>query len=91
MDEVSENVRTLGCPASAADILAENCVNGAVLTSADFDQYWAMDASRGGVGLTTTQARQLKTELEQLITTTETCSHATNERRTQLFKPVLEE
>ena len=91
VDEVSENVRTLGCPAAAADILAENCVNGAVLTSADFDQYWDMDASRGGVGLTTTQARQLKTELEQLITTTETCSHAANEGRTQLFKPVLEE
>jgi hypothetical protein len=72
VEEVSENMRVLGCPAAVVDLMIEGLVNGSLLTSPVFNQFWTMDTTRGGLGLTTTQAKRLKTELEFVKTTTET-------------------
>ena len=71
VEEVSENMRALDCPAAAADLMVEGLVNGYLLTSPDFDQFWTMETIRGGLGLTTTLAKRLITELEFVKTTTE--------------------
>ncbi len=71
VEEVSENMRVLDCPSVVADLMIEGLVNGTLLTSPDFNQFWTMETIRGGLDLTTTLANRLTTELEFIKTTTE--------------------
>ena len=64
VEVASENLRAHGCP-TAADLLRENSIDGKTLFSANLESYLTLDTTMGGLGLTATQGRQLKTDFER--------------------------
>ena len=64
VDEVCELVRQIGL-ADAAVVLHENRVDGKTICSAEFDRFFTMDLSDGGLGLTLAQKARLQAEMSK--------------------------
>ncbi len=76
-------------PSSSAGSHDRGLVNGALLTSPDFNQFWTMETIRGGLGLTTTLSKRMITELEFIKTTTEVFHRDKLDRAgVECFRPI---
>ena len=64
VEEVCELVKGIGFT-DAATVLAQNHVDGKTLCSADFDCFFVMKISDGGLGLTPMQKARLKEEIKR--------------------------